>query len=71
MRKLCPDSRKEKFLEGAFKEIAQNELKNMPDEVRKKIISFDKIYEGVFGLFARWEAGEGWAFLKFFTKLRL
>ena len=36
VRKLCPDSRKEKFLEGAFKEIAQNELKNMPDEVRKK-----------------------------------
>ena len=47
VRKLCPDSRKEKILEGAFKEIAQNELKNIPEESRKKIISFDKIYEGV------------------------
>ena len=36
VRKLCPDSRKEVVLEGAFKEIAQNELKNMPDEARKK-----------------------------------
>ena len=36
VRRLCPDSRKEKLLEGAFKEIAQNELKNMPDEARKK-----------------------------------
>ena len=47
VRKLCPDSRREKILEGAFKEIAQNELKNMPDEARKKITSFDRIYEGV------------------------
>ena len=47
VRRLCPDSRKEKILEGAFKEIAQNELKNIPDEARKKITSFDKIYEGV------------------------
>ena len=47
VRKLCPDSRKEKILEGAFKEIAQNELKNIPEEARKKIISFDRIYEGV------------------------
>ena len=47
VRRLCPDSRKEKLLEGAFKEIAQNELKNIPDEARKKITSFDKIYEGV------------------------
>ena len=47
VRKLCPDSKKEKILEGAFKEIAQNELKNIPEEARKKIISFDRIYEGV------------------------
>ena len=47
VKKLCPDARKEKLLEGAFKEITQNELKNMPDEARKKITSFDKIYEGV------------------------
>ena len=47
VRRLCPDSRKEKLLEGAFKEIAQNELKNMPDGAQKKIISFDKTYEGV------------------------
>ena len=47
VKKLCPDAKKEKLLEGAFKEITQNELKNMPDEARKKITSFDKIYEGV------------------------
>src|SRR3990167_2824305 len=47
VKKLCPDARKEKLLEGSFKEITQNELKNMPDEARKKITSFDKIYEGV------------------------
>ena len=48
VKKLCPDAKKEKLLEGAFKEITQNELKNMPDEARKKITSSDKIYEGVF-----------------------
>ena len=47
VKKLCPDARKEKLLEGAFREITQNELKNMPDEARKKITSFDKIYEGI------------------------
>ena len=36
VRRLCPDSIKEKLLEGAFKEIIQNELKDMPDEARKK-----------------------------------
>src|SRR3989338_2160416 len=41
------DPRKEKLLEGSFKEITQNELKNMPAEDKKKITSFDKIYEGV------------------------
>ena len=47
VKKLCPDAKKEKLLEGAFKEITQNELKNMPDEARKKITSFDKTYEGI------------------------
>jgi len=47
VKKLCPDARKEKLLEGAFREITQNELKNMPEEARKKITSFDKIYEGI------------------------
>ena len=47
VKRLCPDSRKEKLLEGAIKEITQNGLKNLPDEARKKITSFDKIYEGV------------------------
>lgn len=47
VRRLCPDSIKEKLLEGAFKGIIQNELKDMPDEARKKITSFDRIYEGV------------------------
>ncbi len=47
VKKLCPDSRKEVLLEGAFKEMAQNELKNLPDEIRKKIVSSDKIYEGL------------------------
>ncbi len=48
VRKLCPDSRKEKLLEGAFKEITQNELKNLPEEFRKKITAFDKTYEGIY-----------------------
>jgi len=48
VKKLCPDAKKEKLLEGAFKEITQNELKNMPDEARKKITSFDKVYEKTF-----------------------
>ena len=48
VKKLCPDAKKEKLLEGAFKEITQNELKNMPDEAKKKITSSDKIYERVF-----------------------
>lgn len=47
VRKLCPDSKKEKPLEGISKEITQKELKNLPDEYRKKITSIDKIYEGV------------------------
>ena len=36
VKRLCPDSRKEKLLEGAIKEITQNGLKNLPDEARKK-----------------------------------
>ena len=48
VRKLCPDSRKEKILEESFKIMVQNELKNIPDEVRKKITSFDRTYEGIF-----------------------
>ena len=47
VKKLCPDSRKEVLLEGAFKEMVQGELKNLPDEIRKKIVSSDKIYEGL------------------------
>ena len=39
--------KKEVLLEGAFKEMAQNEFNKLPDEVKKKITAIDKVYEGV------------------------
>src|SRR3989344_1791715 len=48
VKKLCPDSRKEKILEESFKINVQKQIKNLPDEIRKKITSFDRTYEGIF-----------------------
>ncbi|MEK7130789.1 MAG: GspE/PulE family protein [Patescibacteria group bacterium] len=47
VKSLCSESKKEVLLEGAFKEMAQNEFNKLPDEAKKKITSLDKVYEGV------------------------
>ena len=47
VKSLCSESKKEVLLEGAFKEMAQNEFNKLPDEVKKKITAIDKVYEGV------------------------
>ena len=47
VKSLCPESRKEVVLEGSFKEMAKNEFNKLPESVKSKITTTDKVYEGV------------------------
>lgn len=47
VKSLCQESKKEVALDGAFKEMAQNEFNKLPDNAKNKIKTLDKVYEGV------------------------
>ena len=71
VRRLCPDSRKEKFLEGAFKEIAQNAIEKYARRSQFKNKIFDKTYEGVSSPSCPMGSKGRMGIFQFFIKLQL
>lgn len=47
VKSLCQESKKEVILDGAFKEMVQNEFNKLPEAAKSKITTLDKVYEGV------------------------